>query len=228
MSIFYGVPLYWNKQAQRKATVQDLANPDMFVQEEKEQIRKEVMPYLMRVERISKGMKEDKKLWLAVQMWVEQRIKYVSDIRQFGTLEYFSTAREVWDQGMEDCDGRAVLAAAVLKMMGRPEAKIATNTVHAEVSLTSDVLPEPTPKPEESKEQFSKRRFWQQLPERVASIPWGRAAVGVIWYWMCGMLAHRVIGKKVPRRVAVELLLLFTINIILEGYSQLYLFQSNF
>lgn len=227
-AIFYGELINRSAQAERKANLQALANPDAFTQEEKDQIAEELVPYRFRMARVSRNMAQDKQLWLATQLWTEDRIKYVSDVRQFGTLEYFSTAREVWDRKQEDCDGRAVLAAAVLKFLGEPEAKVATSTVHAEVSLTSEVLPEATPKPLETKAEFDKRKFFQQLPERIAGIPWGRAALGVVWYWLCGLCSHRILRKQVPTRVHVELLLLFIVNCLLEAYSQLYLFQANY
>jgi len=226
-SIFYGVPLHWKEQQQRQENVQDLANPDMFTLEEKQQITHEVGPYIEKARRTFKRMQPQKQLWLGVQLWVEENVRYDSDLRQFGTLEYMSTAREVWENRREDCDGRAVLAAAVLKLLGEPEAKVAMNKNHAEASLSSETLPEPTPKPTETKDEFKKRVFFDRLPERIASIPWGRAALGVLWYWGCGLLAHRLIRQPVPPRVALEILVMFIFNCSMEAFAQIYLLRGN-
>jgi hypothetical protein len=226
-SIFYGVPLHWREQRERQKDLQALANPDLFTQEEKEQIAHEVTPYLERGKRAFRRMDPSRQLWMGVQLWVEATVRYDSDLRQFGTLEYMSNAREVWLSRREDCDGRAVLAAAVLKILGKPEAKVAVNKNHAEVSLTSDALPEPTPKAAETKKEFKQRLFLERLPERIASIPWGRAAIGVIWYWLCGLLAHRIIREKIPPRVALEILGMFIFNCAMEIFAQIYLLRGN-
>lgn len=226
-SIFYGVPLHWREQKERQQDIQALANPDLFTQDEKEEIIREVAPYIEKSKLSFRRMDHSRQLWIGVQLWVEATVRYDSDLRQFGTLEYMSNAREVWLNRREDCDGRAVLAATVLKILGKPEAKVAVNKNHAEASLTYEALPEPTPKVTESKEEFKQRIFLDRLPERIASIPWGRAAIGIIWYWVCGILAHMLIREKVPPRVALEILGMFIFNCAMEMFAQVYLLRGN-
>lgn len=54
----------------------------------------------------------------AVQQVIHERIPYAWDWDVWGVMDYLPTVGEVLDKGREDCDGRAVLAASVLKRMG--------------------------------------------------------------------------------------------------------------
>jgi hypothetical protein len=54
----------------------------------------------------------------AVQDAVCERIPYAWDWDVWGVCEYLPTVAEVFEQGREDCDGRAVVAASLLQRMG--------------------------------------------------------------------------------------------------------------
>lgn len=62
-----------------------------------------------------------------VQQVIHERIPYAWDWDVWGVMDYLPTVDEVLEKGREDCDGRAVLAASVLKRMGY------------ETSLVSDI-----------------------------------------------------------------------------------------
>jgi hypothetical protein len=54
--------------------------------------------------------------WLReVQLFVSQRIPYSFDWDNWGVVDYLPTLAEVIQRGTEDCDGRAVLAAALIR-----------------------------------------------------------------------------------------------------------------
>lgn len=53
-----------------------------------------------------------------VERLVCQRIPYAWDWDVWGVVDYLPTTQEVLEKGREDCDGRAVLAAALLRRIG--------------------------------------------------------------------------------------------------------------
>lgn len=57
-----------------------------------------------------------------VEQYVYERIPYAFDWETWGVSDYLPTLDEVLDQGREDCDGRAVVAASLLARLGfKPE-----------------------------------------------------------------------------------------------------------
>lgn len=66
---------------------------------------------------------------LLVEAEVYQRIKYSHDWDTWGVMEYLPTAEEALRSGREDCDGRAIVAASVLRRMGY-EAWLVADMVH--------------------------------------------------------------------------------------------------
>ncbi|MBU0637767.1 MAG: hypothetical protein KKB50_02795 [Planctomycetes bacterium] len=56
----------------------------------------------------------------AVQQVVYRHIPYAWDWDVWGVMDYLPTVDEVLAQGREDCDGRAVLAASLLRRLGQP------------------------------------------------------------------------------------------------------------
>jgi len=64
-----------------------------------------------------------------VQKVVYKRVPYAWDWDVWGVVEYLPTVSEVLEQGREDCDGRAVVAASLLRRMGY-EAHLASDVLH--------------------------------------------------------------------------------------------------
>jgi hypothetical protein len=74
----------------------------------------------------------------AVERFVYSRIRYQFDWFNWVNLDYWPTAAEVWSRQREDCDGRAVLAASILRARGFASARIVANLNHVWVAV-SDV-----------------------------------------------------------------------------------------
>lgn len=55
-----------------------------------------------------------------VEAEVEAAVPYAHDWQTWGVMEYLPTVSEVLEKGREDCDGRAVVAASLLRRMGQP------------------------------------------------------------------------------------------------------------
>jgi hypothetical protein len=66
----------------------------------------------------------------AVERFVLKNIRYVTDYDNWNNVEYWPRASEVWDRGQEDCDGRAILAASVLRSRGFSSAKLVVGLQH--------------------------------------------------------------------------------------------------
>src|SRR6185295_4116464 len=62
-------------------------------------------------------------------------IKYRYDWYNWGNLDYWPTAEETWALKKEDCDGRAVLAASILRSRGYTNATIVANLKHVWVKV---------------------------------------------------------------------------------------------
>lgn len=65
----------------------------------------------------------------AVQRFVYQRIPYAWDWDNWGVADYIPSVSEILGKGREDCDGRAVLATALLRSKGVP-AELSADAKH--------------------------------------------------------------------------------------------------
>jgi len=75
-----------------------------------------------------------------VERFVYSHIKYAYDWYNWGNLDYWPTAGEVWERRREDCDGRAVLAASILRARGYPDAHLVANINHVWVACGTNTL----------------------------------------------------------------------------------------
>ncbi|MBU0618174.1 MAG: hypothetical protein KKI02_10690, partial [Planctomycetes bacterium] len=78
-----------------------------------------------------------------VQEAVCERIPYAWDWEVWGVCEYLPTVGEVFEQGREDCDGRAVVAASLLKRMGY-DAWLVSDLLHVWVATPDGETMSPT------------------------------------------------------------------------------------
>ena len=76
----------------------------------------------------------------AVERYVLRRIAYQYDWHGWWNLDYWPTAAEVWERKREDCDGRAVLAASILRARGHAEARLVANLQHVWVAVGTNEL----------------------------------------------------------------------------------------
>ncbi len=78
-----------------------------------------------------------------VQKVVLQRVPYSFDWETWGVAEYLPTVDDVLRAGREDCDGRAIVAASVLRRMGY-DATLVTDLLHMWVVTPQGELMNPT------------------------------------------------------------------------------------
>ncbi len=79
----------------------------------------------------------------AVEKVVYERIPYAWDWQVWGVMEYVPTLAEVLAVGREDCDGRAVVAASLLRRMGY-EAHLVSDLLHVWVETPMGDTMSPT------------------------------------------------------------------------------------
>ncbi|MBM3830838.1 MAG: transglutaminase domain-containing protein [Verrucomicrobia bacterium] len=76
----------------------------------------------------------------AVERFVYRRIPYQYDWHGWANLDYWPSAAEVWERKREDCDGRAVLAASILRARGHADARLVANLQHVWVAVGTNEL----------------------------------------------------------------------------------------
>lgn len=79
-----------------------------------------------------------------VERVVYENVPYAWDWDNWGVMEYLPTTAEVLERRREDCDGRAVLAAAILRRMGC-DAWLVSDLVHMWVETHAGETMSPTP-----------------------------------------------------------------------------------
>lgn len=82
----------------------------------------------------------------AVERVVYEHLPYAFDWQVWGVMEYLPTVGEALAAGREDCDGRAVVAASLLKRMG-VDAWLATDLLHMWVETPRGPAMAPTGAP---------------------------------------------------------------------------------
>jgi hypothetical protein len=70
-----------------------------------------------------------------VARFVLKKIRYVSDYENWGNLDYWPTPAETWAKGQEDCDGRAILAASLLRARGFHSAALVVGLDHMWITV---------------------------------------------------------------------------------------------
>jgi hypothetical protein len=101
---FWLIPTWWHRLTHLQSVVDP--NHPMIVELEAE-ARRLMGP--------SAGLKE---AMASAESVVYRRVPYAWDWDVWGVMDYIPTVEEVYRQGREDCDGRAVVAASLLQRMG--------------------------------------------------------------------------------------------------------------
>ncbi len=78
-----------------------------------------------------------------VEKFVYKNIPYEYDWNTWMNIDYWPTAQEVWDAKKEDCDGRAVLAASILRARGYKNACLTGNFQHIWVEVDGFEIMDP-------------------------------------------------------------------------------------
>ena len=79
----------------------------------------------------------------AIQNYVYQHIAYEYDWDNWGNIDFWPRAELVWARQREDCDGRAVLAASILRSRGFHSATLAGSIRHIWVQVDQQELMDP-------------------------------------------------------------------------------------
>jgi hypothetical protein len=70
-----------------------------------------------------------------IQHYVYEHIRYEYDWENWGNIDFWPSAEQVWERKKEDCDGRAVLAVSILRSRGFESAKLVGNIRHIWVDV---------------------------------------------------------------------------------------------
>ena len=70
-----------------------------------------------------------------IQNYVYRNIPYQYDWDNWGNVDFWPTAAEVWQRKREDCDGQAVLAVSILRARGFQDATLAGSFRHIWVNV---------------------------------------------------------------------------------------------
>lgn len=135
------------------------------------------------------GDSETDSLLAAVERVVYEEIAYSWDWDTWGLVDYLPTTAEALEQRREDCDGRAVVAASLLRRMGI-EAQLAANTAHVWVWTPQGEImgaqPVRTVQVTEQGVDFDWRGLTiipRSMAFGVAVFPWLREAIVVLVLW---------------------------------------------
>ncbi len=79
-----------------------------------------------------------------VERYVNQRIRYAFDWETWGVMDYLPTLDEVLALGREDCDGRAVVAASLMRKLGY-KADLVSDFMHVWVKTDQGEFMNPRP-----------------------------------------------------------------------------------
>lgn len=79
----------------------------------------------------------------AIQRYVYHNIPYAYDWDNWGNVDFWPTAAQVWARRQEDCDGQAVLAASILRARGFESARLVGNIRHIWVAVDEQELMSP-------------------------------------------------------------------------------------
>lgn len=124
-----------------------------------------------------------------VEKFVRQEIPYAWDWEVWGVAEYLPTVAEVFAKGREDCDGRAVLAAALLRAKGIP-AELVADTRHMWVRTPHGETMNPMGPPIIRSEGGNVRIRWSGLLDLgppaygISVFPLGRELIILLCAWL--------------------------------------------
>lgn len=75
-----------------------------------------------------------------IQRYVYEHIPYAYDWENWGNIDFWPTAEQVWERRKEDCDGRAILAVSILRSRGFTSAALVGSIRHIWVEVDQDEL----------------------------------------------------------------------------------------
>jgi hypothetical protein len=150
----------------------------------------------------------------AVEAFVYHRVPYAWDWDNWGVADYLPSVAEVVAKGREDCDGRAVLAAALIRSFGVP-AKLAADPRHVWVSTPAGDVMHPLGKPVFQQGPHGVQIHWRALLDPtplaygIAVFPLVRELIILLAAW--GLL----LSPRMSRLTAGVLLLLLVESLMM-------------
>jgi hypothetical protein len=149
-----------------------------------------------------------------VEAFVYEHVLYDWDWNTWGMADYLPTVAEVIRMGHEDCDGRAVIAASLLKNLGY-DARIVTDFAHVWVwTPQGETMGPGKTKTVEVTDKGLRlnARGLLQIPEilayGIAVFPWQRELVLVIVFWLLLMGRARIFEALIALALMIGGLLL--------------------
>lgn len=126
-AIFAGVCLlvFFPRLDRLPVTLKRHLNPNVLINADSPALQ----PLLDDFEELRRQDWDDERLLKELERYVYRKIPYAWDWDLWGNVDYFPTVEETLAAGKEDCDGRAVVAASVLRNYGY-NARLATNFGH--------------------------------------------------------------------------------------------------
>ncbi len=115
--------------------VQHWRNPNSLIEPDAPSLS----PLITTLEQRLAGVTTDERKLQVVESLVLEKVPYDWDWNTWGTADFMPTVTEVMDMGREDCDGRAVVAASLLKHLGY-DAQIVTDFAHVWVKTEAGEL----------------------------------------------------------------------------------------
>lgn len=155
-----------------------------------------------------------------VERFIYERVPYAWDWDLWGSADYMPTVEEMYQQSLrdadgklrEDCDGRAVLAASLLRRLGY-QSKLVTDLRHVWVTTPAGELMGPgRAKTMVSTDKGNRLNIWQSLGNVPVSLSYG-VAVFPLWRELIILLAAFLLliprdGRKLWLLVGLQLMLL--------------------
>ncbi len=125
----------------------------------------------------------------AVEAFVYARVAYAWDWDTWGVADYLPSLAEVLEKGREDCDGRAVMAAALLRTFGT-QARLVADPRHVWVRTPDGDLMNPLGPPAFQAGPEGVQIRWRALLNPapmafgVAVFPWARELIILLTAWL--------------------------------------------
>jgi len=135
-----------------------------------------------------------------IESFVYKKVPYEWDWNTWGVADYFPTVEEALSQGKEDCDGRAIVAASIMRYFGY-DARLVTDFAHLWVTTSEgDVMnPGKTKAAVATGDGFQLqpgafRQLVQPLAYGVSVFPLAREliVIGVLWWLLLGRGVSKV------------------------------------
>jgi len=146
-----------------------------------------------------------REVFKSVERYVAKRIRYAFDWDTWGVVDYLPTVDEVLARGCEDCDGRAVVAASLMRNLGY-RAELVTDFTHVWVKTDHGEYMGPRPGKAVVVTDRGLQVNWgwellscfsEAIAYGVAVFPMGREGIVLLVAWLM------LIGPRTGRRAAL-------------------------